>query len=309
MKYKIRDLVWVNNINNQQLVTMERLKQVTANENVEKLALKRLQHEMTEITHYVNELSKTVGQMQGTLPAALVLMSKLGSQLAITRSVLFEVTTNWDNEKIDPQLLHIFNKSLPCNKNCPLEQAKPVSCLLDQDQNLIIMRFDLRVTQPKVHVLAAAAFSTVYINLSSSELCYKEYFGPILVIYDEQLDCIVPIKSSTVDFANDVILKPDETYCNRKQVAPNNKFWQTSRCEPLNHIFEDDIVSVKHSDNENLIYCNTFKMKLYNKVEAIDCFHYRQICLQIGRRKYKFQQIRIRNEITFSLELSHRINF
>ncbi len=84
-----------------------------ANDKVEKLALKRLQHEITEITHYVNELLETVSQIQRTLAAALVLVSKLGSQLSVTRSVLFEVTRNWDNGKIDPQLLQIFNTSLP----------------------------------------------------------------------------------------------------------------------------------------------------------------------------------------------------
>jgi hypothetical protein len=37
----------VDDINNQQLVMMEIIKQVTANDKVEKLALKRLQHEIT----------------------------------------------------------------------------------------------------------------------------------------------------------------------------------------------------------------------------------------------------------------------
>jgi hypothetical protein len=134
------------------------------------------------------------------------------------------------------------------------------------------------------------------------------------VINDELLDCIVPTKSSTVDFANDVILKPDETYCNRKQVAPNDKFWQTSRCDSLNHILEDDVVSVKHSNTENFIYCYTFKIKLYNKVEAIDCPDFvfplpANLSFQIGRLKYKSEQIIIQNEMTFSPELSHRINF
>ncbi len=126
------------------------------------------------------------------------------------------------------------------------------------------------MTQPKVHVLAADPFITVYVNHSSNQLCYKEYVGPKLVIYDEKVDCIVPIKSSTIDFAKDVILKPDETYCNRKHVVPSDKYWQKTRCDQLDSIMEDDVISVKHSNNENFIYCNTFKIELYNKLEAID---------------------------------------
>jgi hypothetical protein len=85
------------------------------------------------------------------------------------------------------------------------------------------------VTQPKVHVLAADPFTTVYVNHSSNQLCYKEYVGPELVIYDEQVDCIVPIKSSTIDFANDVILKPDEKPKKTRLVsiiARNFKFYR-----------------------------------------------------------------------------------
>ncbi len=71
----------------------------------------------------------------------------------------------------------------------------------------------------------------------------------------------MPIRSSTIDFANDVILKPDETYCNRKQVVPSDKYWQKTRFDQLDSIIEDDIISVKHSNNENIIYCNSFKLE------------------------------------------------
>ncbi len=169
-------------------------------------------------------------------------------------------------------------------------------------------------TQPKVHVLAADTSTTIFVNGSSKQLCYNEYIGPNLVNYDEQLDCIVSTKNSNVDFANGVILKPDEIYCNRKQMTPNDKYWQNTRCDSLNNILEDDVISVKHSNNENFIYFHTFKIKLYDKMNAIDCPDFvfpltANLSFQIGKLKYKAEQIKIQNEMTFSPELSQRIHF
>ncbi len=48
-------------MNNQELTMLEALEQVTENDKVDKLALKRLWYEITEITDYFNELSETVG--------------------------------------------------------------------------------------------------------------------------------------------------------------------------------------------------------------------------------------------------------
>ena len=84
------------NLNNQQIIMMEALKQVTNNDKVEKLALKRLRSEITGMSDYVNELSETVGQMKKTLQTALIIMSKLGAQLSLTRSVLYEVSRKWE---------------------------------------------------------------------------------------------------------------------------------------------------------------------------------------------------------------------
>jgi hypothetical protein len=77
---------------------MEELKQVTEKDKSEKLSLKRILH---EITDYVNESSETVGLMQKTLTTALVLMSKLGAQLSIARSLLFEVFGKRENGEVD----------------------------------------------------------------------------------------------------------------------------------------------------------------------------------------------------------------
>ncbi len=70
--------------------------------------------------------------------------------------------------------MQIFNITLPCDKNCSVEYAKAVNCILDVEQNLIVMRFDFWVTQPKVHVWAVDAFTTVFVNESSKQLGYNE---------------------------------------------------------------------------------------------------------------------------------------
>jgi hypothetical protein len=221
------------------------------------------------MSDYVNDLSGMVGQIQSTLPTALIVMSKLGAQFVLTRNLLYEISGKWENKKIDSQLFNVFNLTLPCERQCPLKYAQPKSCSVDESKNLIVYHFDLRVTQPRAHVLAADPFILIFVDESSNTMCSREYARPNLVVYDELLDCIVPTKGSNLDFANDLILKPDETYCNKRQVKAMDKYWVQKQCDRLDRLLEDDVVQVKSAGDSNFIYCNTFKVKLYDKMPRV----------------------------------------
>lgn len=128
------------------------------------MALKRLQNELSTATKFVNEIAEMVDQMQKTLPTALIIMSKLGGQLSVTRSVLYGVTKRWSAGEVDPQLLQIFNISLPCDKECPIKYAQAMDCSIDPIKRLIIMRFNLKIIQPSTHILMADPFPMVFQN-------------------------------------------------------------------------------------------------------------------------------------------------
>jgi hypothetical protein len=303
-----------NDMERQNRIMMENLRQVTANDLVEKLALKRLKTEIAQMSDYVNDLSGTVGQIQRTLPTALIVMSKLGAQFVLTRNLLYEISRKWENNEIDPQLFNVFNVTLPCEGQCPLKYAQPKSCSIDESKNLIVIHFDLRVTQPRAHVLAADPFILISVNESSNTMCSREYAGPNLVVYDESLDCIVPTKGSNLDFANDLILKPDETYCNKRQVKASDKYWVQKQCESLDKVLEDDVVQVKSAGDSNFIYCNTFNIKLYEKMPPVACPDYvfsvpSNRSFRVGRLSYSAERIKINNDMRFAPDLSQRINF
>ena len=298
----------------QNRILMENLKQVLENDNVEKLALKRLKGEISQMSDYVNKISQDVGQLQKTLPTALIIMSKLGAQFSLTRNLLFEVSRKWRENELDPQLFQVFNVTLPCEGSCPLKFAKPKSCEWDEENGIIIVKFDLRVTQPKAHVLAADPFMLAEVNKTSMTWCAQEYSGPNLVVYDETLDCLVPTKGSNLDFANDLILKPDETYCQKRQVIASDKYWERKRCEPLNGVLEDDTVQVKNAGAQNYVFCHPFKVKLYDKLAAVECPNYvfslpSNKSFRIGRFTYNANQINLKNQLIFAEDLSQRINF
>jgi hypothetical protein len=303
-----------NDLEKQNHIMMKNLEQVTANDLVEKMALKRLKNEISSMSDYVTELSGYVTQIQKTIPTALIIMSKLGAQFVLTRNLLYEISRKWELREMDAQLFNVFNVTLPCDGNCPLKYAKPRSCTIDEKENLIVIHFDLRVTQPKAHVLAADAFSLMKANKSTNQLCRKEYIGPNLVVYDETQDCIVPTKGTNLDFANDLILKPDEHYCNKRQITPNEKYWEQNRCEPLDNVIEDEVVQIKNGGDYNFVYCNTLKIKLYEKLMAVDCPDYvfalpANRSFRIGRLSYSAEQIKLNNEMKFIPDLSQRINF
>ena len=295
-------------------VLMENLKQVLENDNVEKMALKRLKGEISQMSDYVNKISADLGQLQKTLPTALIIMSKLGAQFSLTRNLLYEIGRKWKENELDPQLLQIFNVSLPCDGSCPLKYAKPKSCEWDENEGIIVIKFDLRVTQPKAHVLAADPFMLIEVNYTSANWCLKEYNGPNTVVYDETIDCLVPTKSTTLDFANDLILKPDETYCNKRQVTASDKYWEKKRCETLSTILEDDTVQVKNAGDQNFVFCHPFKIKLYEKLSPVECPNYvfalqSNRSFKVGRFSYTASQTYLKNQMVFAEDLSQRINF
>jgi hypothetical protein len=100
------------------------------------------------MSDYVNDFSGTVEQIQRTLPTALIIMSKLAAQFALTRNLLYEISRKWENNEIYPQIFNVFDVTLPCERQCPLKYAQPKSCSVDESKNLIVIHFDLRVTQP-----------------------------------------------------------------------------------------------------------------------------------------------------------------
>jgi len=295
-------------------ILMENLKKVTENDKLEKLALKRLKEEITKVSNVMQDTVKTVEQLQRTLPNALIVMSMLGAQFTMTKNVLLGVTRRWKEHKIDPQLFNLFNVTLPCEDTCPLKYAQPQNCFIDEKEKLIIINFNLRVTQPNVHVLAADPFILVAMNKTTNKICTRVYKGPDLVIYDEKRDCIVPSKDSNFDFVNDITLRPDEVYCKKKQISSNENFWVEKQCEDMNEVLEDDVVQVKYGGDLNFVYCNMFKIKLYENLPTIECPDFvfslpTNRSFSIGRLAYKFESIKINKDLKFVPEWSQRINF
>ncbi len=123
-------------------------------------------------------------------------------------------------------------------------------------------------------MLAVDPFILISVNKSSNTACSREYAELNFVVYDESLDRIVPTKGSNLDFANDLILKPDEIYCNKRQVVASDKYWIQKQCESLDKVLEDDVVQVKSAGDSNFVYCNTFNIKLYEKVPLFVCADY-----------------------------------
>lgn len=135
-----------------------------------------------------------------------------------------------------------------------------------------------------------------------------------MVIYDQTLDCIVPTLGNDKDFNNNLILRPDKEYCDKKRIRPDRGLWRTIRCENQSTIVEDDNISVKNVETENQIYCYTLQIKLYENLGPIDCPNYAFLLpinqsFRIGRLYYRADQIKLKNEMTFDAGISQRVNF
>jgi hypothetical protein len=77
---------------------------------------------------------------------------------------LLEIGRDFKIGKLNHKLLDLFNYSLPCNKNCPNEYWNALSCYHDPVRQMVIVKYVMKIIDPKLHVMAADSFDLVTNN-------------------------------------------------------------------------------------------------------------------------------------------------
>src|SRR6185437_1077168 len=127
-------------------------------------------------------------------------------------------------------IIDFFNFTLPCGLDCPLEQARPRSCHIDLDRQIIMLGFDLLLVDTKAKVMAADPFSLITNRKHNNSICFTEYLGPRSIIVDSETNCVAIMRGRLYDENNDLILRPEMRDCIRESAYElNDKYWSTTR--------------------------------------------------------------------------------
>ena len=106
---------------------------------------------------------------------------------------------------------------------------------------------------------------------------------------------------------------PDFTKCENS--IPENithKYWKADSCEDKHKLETHDLVQFKEIGKDNIIYCESFKIHVYNKTVNCPNFPFsipRNVQFNIGDLKYNSKTIYHSSLLTFDNSLTQRVNF
>jgi hypothetical protein len=288
------------------------LTNVRNNEIKIKEILKVLQEDMIELGVALKNVSEEVREMQQTYPKAMHVVSHLAAKLVLTQEYLISSSNMWRKNKLNEKLLRVFNITLPCQNLCPLELGQPTECILDEQTQILTLKFSVRNINPEATVLKADSFRLIDRPKNGTKLCNTVYSGPKLIIHDKPTSCFIPIDSNS-EFNSDIILEPTQGQC--KPGSNNNltaKFWIEENCVEKHVINENDILQIKYTGYFNYIYCNSLQIQLYGRLTDCPPFVFQlpaSVSFQIGERKYISGDVQLTGNLEFIPTLSDELNF
>ncbi|RWS03246.1 retrovirus-related Pol polyprotein from transposon 297-like protein [Dinothrombium tinctorium] len=301
----------VENIETIQNELIDKAEALAHNEEFVKKALNTMQQSINEISSTLKDLSKDYALLKRELPRTLQIVSHLTANFIMTKSVMIEATRKWKNKQFDSHLLDLFNITMPCGEECPLELFEPKSCILNENKRLVTITFDAKIVEPTAHVLRADPFTLVGFE-NETNFCRIEYKGPKEVVYDEALDCITLLKTNMYDTDSDLILKPSKSSC-REKIHPDllPKYWAQPTCEELSSIKQENFIQVKASHGNNFIYCPTHNISVFGSIHECPNFVFEltsNTSFSISKFTYNATQMKIHSNVKFVPEWSMRVN-
>ena len=303
-KAEIAELKGVNEI------MMRRLAETQTNEVKLKELIEILQQEARVVEGEISQTKTILNDLIDTLPRAVSIISNIIARLVTFRERLQTVSRSWQAGKLDPTLLDLFNITLPCGKLCPVEMAHPVECLIDTERDVVSLTFDVKLLRPDTSLLEADSF-TLYRRHSGSNICSIIYKGPKALIYDTKEQCVVTHPHTSLKSSN-LVLIPDQGGCQTPSPKNlTNNYWEADECFPSVELRPTDIVQVKSNGLENVIYCETLNITVFNRTLQCPALPFpvpSNIQFAIGDLNYRAQTISQEAHTPFEAALSTRIN-
>ena len=291
---------------------MKNIELLKRNSRFEKEVLKEFNLLIENLTKDVNEVVKTVELIKDTAPKAMRLVAYLTTRFHHIKHTLLETARNIKQNKYNNKFLDIFNVTMPCGMNCPIEYWTPISCVYDELRDMIIVKHQMKLVNKRYHVLKAHPFDLVKVIKKDGAiiLCHSNYVGPKTIIFDETAECIIPIRITNLESSN-LILAPNEVSCNNNSNNLGMKYWRKGVCEKREQVDDNDILQIKQSALYNYIYCSSLNITVYNR--EIPCPDEvfplpSNASFKVGSFYYKAQQVTVHSELHFAPVWTYRVN-
>ena len=148
------------------------------------------------------------------------------------------VAREWKNKRFDPNLLDLFNITLPCKDRCAFDIFEPLEC--ERKGNVLKLSFNIRSTDENSQYLTAIPFTIIQSN-TESLICTMNYKGPKRLFFNKTAGCIVPV----LDDTDDDTLLTSIIRCKAGYDARLNNLWGEPVCQTMPSILEHSVIQVK----------------------------------------------------------------
>ncbi len=277
-----------------------------------KRILELLQSEIEGVNSQVNTLTESLKVLQHNLPQVMVYISNIATRILLTKDRLIDIAKKWEQHIVDDKIMEIFNFTLPCGKECPINLAEHKNCTLDSDRQIVSLTFDMKAIKPNIAILDADPFILYSRKNNKTTVCSISYIGPKNVIYDKLSDCVVPLPTTSTSYYNLGVIPKFEKCDN---LLPDNiiaKYWRANACENKYTIVVEDILQIKHMGEHNYVYCGSFFIHVYDRL--IKCLSFvfalpTTVSFSIGNLQYEAKTLQYSGELSFISAFSQRANF
>ena len=300
----------IEHLKKNQLKLLEATKSFEDNQARVKEIISILQDQVEGIGNQVEGLTESLKIFQNVIPNFAIYVAFVASRLAIAKEKLIDINRSWSNNAIDPQIMELFNFTLPCEPDCDIRLAEPRACHHNEGERAIELMFDVKIIERNTTILSADPF-TIFDIKNTTHICPIKYHGPKEVIFHDDTQCVLPLPTSPYKL-NNIIVMPKFKTCQTTPTNLTQKYWKPEACYDIQHLSVEDIVQIKAVGEYNYIYCNGFNLELYNRSILCPEFVFAlpiTTSFRIGTLSYQSNDMSVETDVSFASELSQRVNF
>ena len=292
-------------------ILLNRVKLLSENEIKLKSVLSHLQGEISDIRNDVYQIKEAITKLKWHTPAAISYATTIASKLILYKDRIKDISRNWKKGVVDPKILEIFNFTLNCQDECPLEYAIPQSCTIDRERQILSFTFDVKNIQKDVVLLEADPFSLVHRDNNGSTICTLSWIGPQYILYSRKSDCIVPINKKVYSLHDLQILPSFENCDNPLDANITSKYYKVEKCIDKNPIQVTDIFELKNVGNQNFLYCPSLVIHIYDRDLTCPLYPFSiptDVSFSIGNLQYRSNSFKVSSKLSYEPALSLRAN-
>ncbi|KAI1304109.1 hypothetical protein HDE_01822 [Halotydeus destructor] len=299
-----------SNLQNQISIMEKKLAEAAKNLELSHKIIQTIETNIEALTKAVQENRDSIRRIEAGIPYANIIVAHLTAQLRDVKTKLSASARSWKMKSLNHLLLETLNITLPCEDDCPLSLATPITCVLNSRKRTVQISFEMKITDPNVTILKADPFKMI--SYKGDQVCLKTYSGPEALLLNRKENCIHPISDKAFSTSGFIAssgpvpcLTPDFT-------GSANRFWIHQGCDSRSNMSPLDYIQIKQSGRENHLLCPEMTISIHG-TETI-CPDYvfslpQSVPFRVGTFQYKAGTTAVDSRMQVESDWIHQINF